>query len=97
MSIVILMGLGERSRIASRLRRQGWPDVTPVAVILGASGDEAATWRGTLAGGIGQDWRSARAHLPGTIVVGPTAALSLLPLAASDLASRPLPTAAHTA
>ena len=97
MSIVILMGLGERSRIAARLRRQGWPDVTPVAVILGASGDEAATWRGTLADL--QSWPipPARAHLPGTIVVGPTAALSLLPLAASDLASRPLPTAAHTA
>lgn len=86
MSIVILMGLGERARIAARLRGHGWSDATPVAVILGASGEEAATWRGTLADL--QSWPipPASAHLPGTIVVGPTASLSLLAPATPDQA-----------
>lgn len=78
-SIVILMGLGERRAIAARLRERGWPEGTPAAIVLGASGPEAATWRGTL-GGLGS-WPvpPALAHLPGTIVIGPTASLSLLP------------------
>jgi uroporphyrin-III C-methyltransferase/precorrin-2 dehydrogenase/sirohydrochlorin ferrochelatase len=89
LSVVVLMGLGERGRIAARLLARGWPAQTPAAIVLGASTAEAFTWRGLL-GGLGEAALPlGRSHLPGTIVIGAVAALSL-----ASLDSRPQPTEA---
>ena len=48
MTIVILMGLRNRGRIARRLLAGGWRAETPAAVVLGAATDGMATWVGSL-------------------------------------------------
>ncbi|ABC82923.1 uroporphyrinogen-III C-methyltransferase [Anaeromyxobacter dehalogenans] len=77
LSLVVLMGVGERAGIAARLRARGWAADTPAALVLGASGQHAHTWRGRLADLAGLALPPDRAHLPGTLVVGAVAALSL--------------------
>jgi len=47
-TIVVLMGLGERAAIAERLIKRGWAGQTPVAVLLGAATESAWKWIGTL-------------------------------------------------
>ena len=87
LSVVVLMGLGERGRIAERLLARGWSSQTPAAIVLGASTAEAFTWRGLL-GELGEASPPPdRSHLPGTIVIGAVAALSL-----ASLDERPRPT-----
>ncbi len=48
-TLVVLMGVGTRSRIVEVLRAAGWSASTPAAAVLGASTPEAFTWTGTLA------------------------------------------------
>jgi siroheme synthase len=48
LTLVVLMGLGSRAAIARFLRERGWRGDTPVAIALGASTPQAATWTGTL-------------------------------------------------
>ena len=50
LTLVVLMGVGERARIASRLLARGWERETPAAIVLGASTPGAFAWSGTLAG-----------------------------------------------
>lgn len=80
LSVVVLMGLGERGRIAARLMARGWTAQTPAAMVLGASSAEAVTWRGRLLELGEAPLPPERAHLPGTIVIGAVAALSLASL-----------------
>ncbi|HEV3142234.1 MAG TPA: uroporphyrinogen-III C-methyltransferase, partial [Vicinamibacterales bacterium] len=47
-TLVILMGLGRSSPIASTLVECGWPRATAAAVIAGATTDGQQVWRGTL-------------------------------------------------
>jgi uroporphyrin-III C-methyltransferase/precorrin-2 dehydrogenase/sirohydrochlorin ferrochelatase len=89
LSLVVLMGVGERAGIAARLRARGWAADTPAALVLGASGTNAHTWRGRLADLPGLALPPDRAHLPGTLVVGAVAALSLR----SAVSSSPQPAA----
>jgi uroporphyrin-III C-methyltransferase/precorrin-2 dehydrogenase/sirohydrochlorin ferrochelatase len=77
LTIVVLMGVGERGGIAARLRERGWADETPVAVVLGASSSRSTTWRGSLAELGGSALPPDTARLPGTIVIGRVAGLSL--------------------
>ena len=72
-TLVVLMGLGTRGRIAALLLGAGWPAETPAAALLGASTSEAKTWIGTLAelGEVALDGGRA----PGTLVIGGVAAL----------------------
>lgn len=69
MTIVVLMGLSSRAKIASRLIICGWRPDTPVAVILAAGSRNMHTWIGQLhqLGNVDFD---ARERSPGTIVVG---------------------------
>ncbi|HEU4381993.1 MAG TPA: uroporphyrinogen-III C-methyltransferase [Anaeromyxobacteraceae bacterium] len=76
LTLVLLMGVGERARIASRLLARGWPPSTPAAMVLGASSAGAFTWTGTLAELGAAEIPEDRAHLPGTIVVGAVAGLA---------------------
>ena len=48
-SIVIMMGVGARADLASRLMAHGWSAETPAAVVCGASTPDAWTWTGRLA------------------------------------------------
>lgn len=48
-TVVVLMGLGERAAISDRLIKRGWSAQTPVAVLLGAATASAWKWIGTLA------------------------------------------------
>lgn len=47
-SIVILMGVGARQALASRLMAHGWAHDTPAAIVCGASTPDAWTWTGRL-------------------------------------------------
>ena len=48
MTLVFLMGLGQRADIARALAERGWSRQTPAAVILGAATPAAWHWTGTL-------------------------------------------------
>ena len=74
LTLVVLMGVGERARIAARLRARGWERETPAAILLGASTRGAFAWRGTLAELGDAALPAERADLPGTLVVGAVAA-----------------------
>jgi uroporphyrin-III C-methyltransferase/precorrin-2 dehydrogenase/sirohydrochlorin ferrochelatase len=76
-TLVLLMGVTERGRIAARLVARGWDPATPAAVVLGASSASASAWRGTLAD-LGSAPLPTDGDLPGTLVVGAAAGLSLL-------------------
>ena len=90
MTLVVLMGLRNRERIARTLLDVGWRPDTPASVVLGAATPGMATWRGRLdaladerfelpgeAGGASPE-RGSETSAPGTIVVGEVARLRLL-------------------
>ena len=66
-SIVILMGVGARAHLASRLMAHGWSADTPAAIVCGASTPDAWTWTGALAQ-LGA--AAPPAGLAGVLVVG---------------------------
>jgi uroporphyrin-III C-methyltransferase/precorrin-2 dehydrogenase/sirohydrochlorin ferrochelatase len=66
-SVVILMGVGARADLASRLIAHGWPSETPSAIVCGASTADEWTWTGPLAD-MGR--APAPAGAAGVLVVG---------------------------
>ena len=66
-TLVVLMALAARERIAATLRTRGWRVDTPAAIVCGATTPDAYTWTGTLG-----DLASADvpAGPPGVIVIG---------------------------
>ncbi|HVO18960.1 MAG TPA: uroporphyrinogen-III C-methyltransferase [Anaeromyxobacter sp.] len=72
-TLVVLMGLGTRARLAEVLQEAGWPPSTPAAAALGAATPAARTWVGTLAELAGAPLDGPA---PGTLVVGEVAALA---------------------
>lgn len=73
-TLVVLMGLGSRARLAQHLLARGWAAQTPAAVLLAASSAAARTWIGTL-GELTADAAAlnvdvAPGDAPGTIVIG---------------------------
>jgi len=72
-TVVVLMGLAERRRIAALLLDQGWRADTPAAIAINASCPDARTWIGTLTT-LGE--RGADAHDAGVIVIGDVVSLS---------------------
>lgn len=81
-TLVVLMGLATRAAVAARLLARGWDPGTPAAVLLGASTPGAAAWRGTLSA-LGAAALPGGPDLPGILVVGAVAALSLTGAAAA--------------
>jgi uroporphyrin-III C-methyltransferase len=76
LTVVVLMGIGARAKIADRLMTRGWDAGTPAAVVLGAATPQMWTWRGRLADlGTSPLPESSAA---GTIVVGAVAGLSIV-------------------
>jgi uroporphyrin-III C-methyltransferase/precorrin-2 dehydrogenase/sirohydrochlorin ferrochelatase len=79
-TIVVLMGLGSRARLAQHLLERGWAAQTPAAVLLAASSAAARTWIGTL-GELTGDAAAlnvdvAPGDAPGTIVIGQVVSLA---------------------
>ncbi len=87
-TLVVMMGLGQRARIAERLIARGWPASTPAAVVVGAATPQSARWIGTLDGLGAAQVPATSAGAPGLLVIG--AVVGLAAELASDSAS-PLP------
>jgi uroporphyrin-III C-methyltransferase / precorrin-2 dehydrogenase / sirohydrochlorin ferrochelatase len=87
LTLVVLMGVGRRAPLASRLIERGWSRETPAAIVADASLPQQQVWRGTL-----DDLASDRAEVegdgPATIVVGAVAALALVTDAPVVIAER---------
>jgi len=82
-TLVVLMGVGTRARLADLLLKAGWSPDTPAAALLSASTPEAHTWVGTLAGLAGAPLPDTRA--PGTLVIGEVVSLARTTLAAAPV------------
>ena len=76
LTLVVLMGLGQRARIAERLLARGWASDTPAAVIVGAATAQSWSWTGTLASLGAVDIPAASAGAPGLLVVGAVVGLA---------------------
>jgi uroporphyrin-III C-methyltransferase/precorrin-2 dehydrogenase/sirohydrochlorin ferrochelatase len=68
-TVVVLMGLGERRAIAACLVKAGWPTETPAAVVINAARSNQQVWTGTLAT-MGVRDRITSRRDPGVLVVG---------------------------
>jgi siroheme synthase len=84
-TLVMMMGLGQRARIAARLAARGWPSETPAAVVVGAATPQSWRWLGRL-GALGAvEIPAASSGAPGLLVIG--AVVGLAAELAADLAS----------
>ena len=90
LTLVVLMGLRTRARLASLLLAGGWARETPSAVLLGASTPDAHAWAGPLFELGDATLPAELADAPGTIVVGEVVGLSA---ALGGTALRPAPMA----
>jgi uroporphyrin-III C-methyltransferase/precorrin-2 dehydrogenase/sirohydrochlorin ferrochelatase len=76
LTVVVLMGLAERGKVAAFLLERGWAASTPAALLLAAGTPRAYAWTGSLAELGRFDLPEALADAPGTIVVGEVVALA---------------------
>jgi uroporphyrin-III C-methyltransferase / precorrin-2 dehydrogenase / sirohydrochlorin ferrochelatase len=75
-TLVMMMGLGQRARIAARLAARGWPAETPAAVVVGAATPQSWRWLGTL-GALGAvEIPAASSGAPGLLVIGAVVGLA---------------------
>jgi uroporphyrin-III C-methyltransferase/precorrin-2 dehydrogenase/sirohydrochlorin ferrochelatase len=74
-TVVVLMGFGERARIARVMMENGWPGATPAALVSNASQPGERLWIGTLER-IGEALSGAPAEDAHTIVVGEVVSLA---------------------
>jgi uroporphyrin-III C-methyltransferase/precorrin-2 dehydrogenase/sirohydrochlorin ferrochelatase len=76
LTVVVLMGLRSRGRVAEILLEKGWAASTPAAILLAASTVRQHVWRGTL-GVLGPaPLPEALQDAPGTLVVGEVVGLA---------------------
>jgi len=75
-TVVMLMAIGARAKIASFLDAAGWPNTLPSAIVMGASTPRAWSWIGTLGELAGAEIPADRADLPGLVVLGPVVSLA---------------------
>ena len=73
-TVVVLMGLGRSTAIASLLIDRGWSRGTPSAVIVDGTRPEQQVWRGTL-DDLAADRVDIESNGAGTIVIGEVVAL----------------------
>jgi len=76
LTLVILMGLGQRARIAERLLARGWRPETPAAVVVGAATPSQWRWTGALAGLGAVEIPPSAVEAPGLLVIGDVVALA---------------------
>lgn len=76
LTLVVMMGLRQRARVAELLVARGWDRATPAAIVVGAATPEAWSWTGTLEGlGAAEIPHDAR-EAPGLLVVGEVVSLA---------------------
>jgi uroporphyrin-III C-methyltransferase/precorrin-2 dehydrogenase/sirohydrochlorin ferrochelatase len=85
LTLVVMMGLGQRARIAERLIARGWSLQTPAAVVVGAATPQSWRWTGTLGALGAAEIPAASAGAPGLLVIG--SVVGLAAELAADLAS----------
>jgi len=91
-TVVVLMGLANRTAIAQALLDAGWSGQTPAAVLIGVSQSGEDSWHGVL-DGLQSHVVDDEGNHPGIIVVGAVAALAGI-IAARDEEPEALPTTA---
>ena len=74
LTVIVLMGMASRRRIAARLISRGWRHDTPAAVVVAASTREMWSWSGRL-DELSTATIDTLAGAPGTIVIGDVVAL----------------------
>lgn len=95
-TLVVLMGLAERARIAARLMAGGWRADTPAAIITSASQPNQRVWTGTLTT-LNRDLDFDGGEDPGVIVIGDVVALAAdselsLPFPVQEIPWQPMTT-----
>jgi len=75
-TIVVLMGLGRRSEIASELLSGGWDRSLPAAIVADGTLPRQQVWRGTL-GDLAEGHVTVTGDGPALIVIGKVAALDV--------------------
>ncbi|HEY8231206.1 MAG TPA: uroporphyrinogen-III C-methyltransferase [Vicinamibacteria bacterium] len=75
-TVVALMSLASRGKVAAALRARGWAGTTPAAILWAVGTADAVRWIGTLAELAGADTPDAAQGKPGTIVVGAVVGLA---------------------
>jgi uroporphyrin-III C-methyltransferase/precorrin-2 dehydrogenase/sirohydrochlorin ferrochelatase len=76
LTVVVLMGLRQRARVAELLLARGWDRATPAAIVVGAGTPDAWRWTGALdALGAAEIPTAARAA-PGLLVIGQVVSLA---------------------
>jgi uroporphyrin-III C-methyltransferase / precorrin-2 dehydrogenase / sirohydrochlorin ferrochelatase len=76
-TLIVLMGVGRRAALASRLIDRGWRRRTPAAIVVDASRPTQTVWNGTLEE-LTAEQLDVENGGPGTIVVGEVVALAAL-------------------
>ena len=76
LTVVVLMGIANRARIAEVMVERGWPAHTPAAIVLDASWSEQASWTGTLAGLGGCELPAQHPDAAGALVIGEVVSLA---------------------
>jgi uroporphyrin-III C-methyltransferase/precorrin-2 dehydrogenase/sirohydrochlorin ferrochelatase len=87
-TIVVLMGMGTRARLANRLMSAGWAPDTPAAIVAEASKRTQTVWRGTIDALAAARDRSEHDG-PATIVIGRVAGLAVVESAAESTSAVP--------
>ena len=75
-TIVVLMGLANRSELADYLQERGWAASTPAALLLAAGTPQSDSWLGTLGELGAAEVPSELDGAPGTLVIGEVVALA---------------------
>jgi uroporphyrin-III C-methyltransferase/precorrin-2 dehydrogenase/sirohydrochlorin ferrochelatase len=76
LTLVVMMGLRQRARIAELLVARGWKRATPAAIVVGAATPEAWRWTGTLDGLGAAEIPPESREAPGLLVVGEVVSLA---------------------
>jgi len=76
LTLVVLMGLGQRARIAERMMARGWSRETPAAIVVGAATPESWRWTGTLGALGAAEIPAPSAGAPGLLVIGAVVGLA---------------------
>ena len=74
-TVVVMMGIGARGAITTRLLARGWDPATPAAVVAGAATPDAWRWLGRL-DELGSSGAAPPPGTPGLVVIGAVAALA---------------------
>jgi siroheme synthase len=95
LTLVVMMGLRQRARVAELLVARGWDAATPAAIVVGAGTSEAWRWTGALSALGAAEIPSASRAAPGLLVIGQVVSLAATlgagALGASSVAARSLP------